>query len=261
MSNQLLKNQNTNTNKNQEIKNCNSYENCNSYIDDCSMSKYLAHEFLNPLSVISNCTELIDLCINGGNNYENLNFFVKIIKQQVKVCNDLSKFVLMDNSNSDKINITDFINNYIDILNNKNITIKIHNKLISSSSSSNDKINSPCILLNKNRVYLKVIFDNIFKNILKYSNDIKIVVEKVDNNFINIRLLNNIFKSNNIDNFIKFNRKMKMINRFTINENKSHFIGLELINKFCNILNIEWNLYHHDNDLYEYNLKIPINNQ
>jgi signal transduction histidine kinase len=223
-------------------------------IDDYSMSRYLAHEFLNPLSVINNCTELMDLCINGGGNYDNLDLFIKIIKQQIKVCNDLSQFVLVDkNSNKDKINIYEFVIDTIDEINknNKNVNIIIRNNIDKNLN----------MILNKNKVYLKVIIDNIFKNILKHTNEIEISINYAYNTSpskIEIKFLNKYFKSNNKKNYETFVKKMKIINRFTINENKSHFIGLEIIDKFCNNLNIEWNLYHNYDNLYEYTLKIPI---
>ena len=62
---------------------------------------------------------------------------------------------------------------------------------------------------------------------------------------------------NQIANKKELNRSK--INKYSVKDNKSHFIGLEIIDNFCCSLNIIWFLEQDKNNNYQYILYLPVN--
>lgn len=230
--------------------------------------KYLVHEILNPLCVINNCAELlninllnsVDKSMNHSLSYKNFNYLLNVIKNQINECSNLSKMILDDKTIHHKINLHHFISSYINDFKNNNINANIIN---------HKTLKNVDVYLSRNEIYLKIIFDNIFKNILKHTNEllisidnnnlqekVKIIIKGIQshNNTINHEKNNTI---NQISNKKELNHSK--INKYSVKDNKSHFIGLEIIDNFCCSLNIIWFLEQDKNNNYQYILYLPIN--
>lgn len=249
----------------------------NNSIDPNSKCKFLVHEIVNPLNVISNCTELLKCNLNDDDvNSDKINEYLTIINNQIEICNNISKCILDNNNTSSFINIDDFIDNYVNVFNNMdnvNIITKFNNT------------KQHLIFLKKNKIYLKIILDNIFKNMLNYKiiNNVNIytcvIHKKLTIIIKNIHSSTNILETsddcedlndliNNATQLLNTNQsnidcKENIDCKANINfscEKRGNGIGLELINKFCKLLNINWYLTQDNNDNYYYVLQLYLNN-
>lgn len=230
----------------------NKVENIESKINDSDKSKYIIHEIINPLSVINNCSELLMFQIKNEKNIKNKNELMKlisIIKKQVSICSEISDCVLNNKEdNIEEININEFLKHYISEVHQNNPNINIYyfpprnvNKYFLKSSKSN--------------TYLKVIFDNIVKNTLKYNDNLNIIINPVINEENSFEIIISGYNSYSTDHKDFFDKKFS---RFTVckNKNESNLIGMEIIDKFCSIMNINWDLSMNPNNLYQYKLTI-----
>lgn len=200
----------------------------------CEEERYIAHEIINPLSIIRNCAEL--MLYQDEKKHDNKSFFIDLIIKQVDKCVTVSKTLLDNNNNCPKIiNILCFLKKYIE---NENFYKATNNIIIINNipSNLNIKLKNTC-------VYLKIIIDNIVSNIFKYSNSKKINIsyKKVDDGNISliIQPINDSINENN-------------------NNNKSNNIGLELINTLSKKLGIKWKILD-NKKLIIYQLIFPIN--
>ena len=180
--------------------------------------KYFLHELLNPLNIINNCAELIDLNQKTCNEKR----LTSIILEQVEQCNKLSENVLYDlNSRQiNSINICDFlkeIKNKFEILKSININLQL-------------KVECNKIKLKFNQVYLKIILDNILNNAYQHSNIINILLENENNRFK-----------------ITIENEKKLQNKNGNKSKKSNMVGLELIDTMCNKMKIDWNFLEENN--------------
>lgn len=230
--------------------------------------RYLVHEILNPLCVINNCAELlninllnsVDKSMNYSLSYQNFNYLLNVIKNQINECSNLSKMILDDNKIHHKINLHNFISRYINDFKNNNINTNIINHKV---------LKNVDVYLSRNEIYLKIIFDNIFKNILKHTNELLISIdnnnlqEKVKIIIKGIQSHNNTRNQENNNTINKIENKKELnrskINKYSVKDNKSHFIGLEIIDNFCCSLNIIWFLEQDKNNNYQYILYLPVN--
>ena len=231
--------------------------------------KYLVHEILNPLCVINNCAELlninilnsVDKSMNHSLPYKNFNYLLNVIKNQINECSNLSKILLEEQTIHKKINLKHFISNYINDFKTNNINVTLLN--------NNNNSNKYDVCLSRNEIYLKIIFDNIFKNILKHTNELEI---SIDNHSLQekVKIIIKGFQSHH--NSIKKERQNTLnqitntkelnhskTNKYSVKNNKSHFIGLEIIDNFCCSLNIIWFLEQDKNNNYQYILYLPTN--
>jgi len=219
--------------------------------------RYLVHEILNPLCVINNCAELLNInllnSVDKSNNnslpYKNFNYLLNIIKNQINECSNLSKIILDDKTINNKIDLYNFISNYIDDFKINNINATIINNY--------NKLQNYDVYLSRNKIYLKIIFDNIFKNILKHTNELVISIEK-NNLQEKIKIIIKGIQSHNNTILNKKELNRSKINKYSVKDNKSHFIGLEIIDNFCCSLNIIWFLEQDISNNYQYILYLPI---
>ena len=255
----------------------NSKKETNKYntIDPNSKCRFLVHEIINPLNIISNCTELLKCNMsNNDTNCEKMNEFLDIIHNQISICNNISQCILDNNNNCSLLNIDDFISDYIRVFSN------IGNINIATKFNDTKK---HLIFLKKNKIYLKIILDNIFKNILDYSkvNNVHILTN-VSNKKLTVLIKNVLIdgKCNKYEigkNIIELSelseldtKQQDILNNGDVNselfesyefsnKKRGNGIGLELINKFCKLLNINWYLTQDDNNNYYYVLQIYLN--
>ena len=198
----------------------------------CEEERYIAHEIINPLSIIRNCAELMQY---QDDKIHNKSFFIDLIIKQVDKCVSVSKTLLDNKNNCPKIiNILCFLKKYIE---NENFYKATNNIILINNipSNLNIKLKNTC-------VYLKIIFDNIISNIFKYSSSKQINISYNKINVNNISLL------------------IQPINE-SINENnniKSNNIGLELINTLSKKLGIKWKILD-NKKIIIYQLIFPIN--
>ena len=270
MPNEILldKHHRTSMEKSLKRKNKKKYE-----LNEKQKCKYVVHEMLNPLSVINNCTELMLHKLNdigrhddsgnssgsdndndsssnsscGSDNDNNSNnnrlsngdrkqmiVLLSMIKNQINKCTEVSKSIIEKNNDNTVININNMLIEYIN-------NFKINNPTINISFNSNIH-NSYHFRSNSSKAYLKIILDNMINNILKYNDSVCIKVNKLKDNRIEMTIGDN-----------DGNKKKELSN--SINKNKkSNFIGLEIIEKFCNILGVQWNLIQDEDNNYIYKL-------
>lgn len=205
------------------IKN-NIQKNISQNIENSINFKFFLHEILNPLNIINNCAELIEL------EKESSQKLTSIILEQVEECSQLSQNILstLNNNQYNNINICDFL---------KEIKKKFE---INYQSNINLILNVNCnkIKLKFNQVYLKVIIDNLLKNAFQHSEKITIVLERFFNDSFTI------FNEPAFKIIVK-NSKSKYNN---CQNKKSNMVGLELINTMCQRMNIDWNFFEEDDE-------------
>lgn len=240
-----------------------------SKICDSDKSKYVIHEILNPLSVISNCTELLSHQIKNDDiqNKKQMLKLLSIIKKQIKTCSEISECVLSENDEHIvKININEFIIQYINEIHQNNSEVNIY-------YYPPKNVEKYYLKSCKSNTYLKVIFDNIVKNTLKHNDNLNIIINPINErsssrlNYINcdcdddsdddnsFEIIISGYNSYSSDHKDYLDRKFS---RFTVckNKNESNLIGMEIIDKFCSIMNINWDLSINPNNLYQYRLSV-----
>lgn len=237
-----------------ESDNCKEESKINETITEDQKSKYIIHEILNPISVINNCAELLSHKIkkndkNDKNDKEDMLKLVSIIKKQVHKCSEISDFLLTNNRKIEKIDINEFIEKYIKEINERERTYNIYYYPPSN-------VNQYYLKSNKSETYLKIIFDNIIKNTLKYNNFITITLNPISFNKLNAFEII-ITGSNNYKNNYTLSHSNENIDRFKVCKGKyeNNYVGLEIIDRFCSIMDINWTLMQ-DNNIYRYKLTV-----
>jgi hypothetical protein len=229
-------------------------------LDDDQKSRYVVHEILNPLSVINNCTDIMINKLNSttkyydsgygscsdsdsnssnssGNNIsesdkKQIMILLSMIKNQINKCSEVSKSLMTQNFDNVPINVNNMLTEYINSFKSCNPSVNI---ILMSNINNTYHFRS-----NNSKAYLKIIFDNMIHNVLKYNNSAYIKVSKLIDNKIEIIINDNDIKKND---------------ERPINEKKeSNFIGLEIIEKLCSILNIQWQLIQNEKGKYFYKL-------
>lgn len=203
---------------------------------------HLAHEVINPLNIIVGCAELtINELENKKLEKNKIKNYLDLIVQQSLECTNLLKKSLLCKNEKVNINIYDFIKNIIlnyknhPLLKQKNLKFKLdYNKL---------KDYNLCV---ENECYLKIIFNNIILNSIKYGLKnskiyINIYTELLDNHQINILIKN------------KFNIKDTHIQNIF---SSSHNTGLDLVERMVKLLKGEWDI-RQINDYFNVEIKIP----
>lgn len=235
-------------------------KNKNNELNEGQKCRYVVHEMLNPLSIINNCTELMlhklddigknyDSDNSGGSDNDNnssidnlsdidrnqMIVLLSMIKNQINKCTEVSKSIIGGNCDNTVINVNNMLIEYIN-------TFKINNPSVNMLFKSNIS-NSYHFRSNNSKAYLKIIMDNMINNVLKYNNSVYIKINKLKDSRIEMIIGDN---DNN-------NNDTKAVS--PINERKtSHFTGLEIIEKFCNILGIYWSLIQNEQMKYVYRL-------
>lgn len=198
--------------------------------------KFFLHELLNPLNIISNCAELIDV-----NDKITTSQFADIILQQVEICNYLSQNMLTKivKKQENSINLCHFL---IDIKDKFEINF-------STNINLELKVNCHHLKLKFNHVYLKIILDNILKNAYSNGNNINIILkhqEKENDKYMII-----------VENLKDNNSNINTSNDTSINNNtksntkrntKSNMVGIELIDNLCTKMDIDWNLFEEEDN-------------
>jgi len=184
--------------------------------------KFFVHEILNPLNIINNCAELIEP------EEESCQKMTSIILDQVQQCSKLSENILyaLNHNQYNKVNLCDFLKDIKDKF-ESNYQIHINLQL---------KVNCNKFKLKFNKVYLKVILDNLLKNAHQHSQEIYIVLE---------RFFNDEYTVHTTPAF-KLSVKNKKC-EYKSNK-KSNMVGLELIDTMCSRMNIDWNFFEKDNE-------------
>lgn len=230
----------------------------NNDLNDDQKCRYVVHEMLNPLSVINNCTELMLHKLNDiGKDYDSghgssdndsnssteslteadrdqMVILLSMIKNQISKCTEVSRCIMTDNCDNSAINVNNMMLEYINSFKSCNPTANIS---MNSNISNNYHFRS-----NNCKAYLKIIFDNMLNNVLKYNNSVYINLDRNKDGYIEI-LIGDNDKGTKIGNANPINEKKK-----------SNFIGLEIIEKFCSILGIQWNLIQNEQGKYIYKL-------
>lgn len=242
-------------------------------LTDDQKCRYLVHEILNPLSIINNCVDLMIYKLNekhddrekcnfidnsntdsdSGNNTDSSNdtdsldslanneknqmiTLLSMIKNQVNKCSEVSHIIMNNNCDVTILNVNSMLLDYVTSYKNlyPNVSISLQSYLT----------NDYHIKSNNCKAYLKIIFDNMINNILKYNSSVSILANKTENDKILIMIG---------DNDIDTDKKYEPV----CDNKKSHFVGLEIIDKFCSILNIDWTLIKNNNK-YIYKLMLNV---
>ena len=98
------------------------------------------------------------------------------------------------------------------------------------------KVNCNKFKLKFNKVYLKVILDNLLKNAHQHSQEIYIVLERFFNDEYTIHTTP------------AFKLSVKNKKSEYKGSKKSNMVGLELIDTMCSRMNIDWNFFEKDNE-------------
>lgn len=203
---------------------------------------HLAHEVINPLNIIVGCAELtMNELKNKKLEKKKIKNYLDLIVTQSLECTNLLKNSLLCKNEKLNINIYDFIKNII--LNYKNHPLLIKKNL--KFKLDYDKLKDYNLFIN-NECYLKIIFNNIILNSIKYglknsSIYVNIYTELLDKHQINILIKN------------KFNIKdTKIQNIFS----SSHNTGLDLVERLVHLLKGEWDI-RQINNYFNVEIKIP----
>lgn len=204
--------------------------------------KLLVHEVINPLNIISGCAELtLNELDNKNIEKEKMKEYLDLIVKQSQDCCDLLKKTLLCQTIKTNINIYDFIKKII--LNYKNHPL-IKNKKIKFKLDF-DKSKDYNLLIN-NECYLKIIFNNLILNSIKYS---------LNNSYIYINIYTELEHSHQINILIK--------NKFDIEDLKfkniflsSNKTGLNLVERMIKLIKAEWDIKQ-INNYFNVEVKIP----
>lgn len=204
--------------------------------------KLLVHEVINPLNIISGCAELtLNELDNKNIEKEKMKEYLDLIVKQSQDCCDLLKQTLLCQTIKNNINIYDFIKKII--LDYKNHPL-IKNKKIKFKLDF-DKAKDYNLLIN-NECYLKIIFNNLILNSIKYS---------LNNSYIYINIYTELEQSHQINILIK--------NKFDIEDLKfkniflsSNKTGLNLVEKMIKLIKAEWDIKQ-INNYFNVEVKIP----
>ena len=206
--------------------------------------KLLVHEVINPLNIISGCAELtLNELDNQNIEKEKMKEYLDLIVKQSQDCCDLLKQSLLCQNIKTNINIYDFIKKII--LDYKNHPL-IKNKKIKFKLDF-DKAKDYNLLIN-NECYLKIIFNNLILNSIKYA---------LNNSYIYINIYTELEQSHQINILIK--------NKFDIEDLKfkniflsSNKTGLNLVERMIKLIKAEWDIKQ-INNYFNVEVKIPKN--
>ena len=206
--------------------------------------KLLVHEVINPLNIISGCAELtLNELDNQNIEKEKMKEYLDLIVKQSQDCCDLLKQTLLCQTIKTNINIYDFIKKII--LDYKNHPL-IKNKKIKFKLDF-DKAKDYNLLIN-NECYLKIIFNNLILNSIKYA---------LNNSYIYINIYTELEQSHQINILIK--------NKFDIEDLKfkniflsSNKTGLNIVERMVKLIKAEWDIKQ-INNYFNVEVKIPKN--
>lgn len=206
--------------------------------------KLLVHEVINPLNIISGCAELtLNELDNQNIEKKKMKEYLDLIVKQSQDCCDLLKQSLLCQTIKTNINIYDFIKKII--LDYKNHPL-IKNKKIKFKLDF-DKTKDYNLLIN-NECYLKIIFNNLILNSIKYA---------LNNSYIYINIYTELEQSHQINILIKnkFDIEDLKFNNIFLSSNKT---GLNLVERMIKLIKAEWDIKQ-INDYFNVEVKIPKN--
>lgn len=205
--------------------------------------KHIAHEVINPLNIIVGCAELsINELENQKLEKDKMKTYLDLILKQSIECSNLLKNSLL--CKSKQVNIYHFIKQII--LNYKDHPLIKEKKL--KFKLDYDKLKDYQLFI-QNECYLKIIFNNLILNSIKYS---------LSNSNIYINIYTEQFEQHQINILIKnkFNIHDSKLNNTFLSSNK---IGLDLVERMIHLIEGQWDIKQ-INDYFNVEVKLPKNN-